>query len=284
MTRRILFAGLGVAAVIGGVVLGLVIWLLVSSGSGEASQPISAPPLSLTQATVTPEPTPAPRPTPLGTPATPRTITRSATAEAPATPAPTTIAPGTATAGAPTGRVLYRVVPEESVVRFEVGEILRGQPNTAVATTNQIAADLIIDFDQPAASEVGTVRVNVRTLRTDAGRRDRAIRSFILESARDEYEFVEFAPTELRGLPSTVRIGEPISFEIAGVLTIRDISMPAVFAARVTVVDSGRVEATATTSVRRDDFNLRVPNVPFVASVDDDVVLGIDFVAIAVDE
>jgi hypothetical protein len=40
----------------------------------------------------------------------------------------------------------------------------------------------------------------------------------------------------------------------------------------------GHAEAT----VLRSDFNLTIPNVPFVASVGDDVTLKLDFIAAAV--
>jgi polyisoprenoid-binding protein YceI len=62
---------------------------------------------------------------------------------------------------------VFRIVPEQSEVRFNIFEELRGEPVTVVGTTNQIAGDIRVDFANPANSEVGTIRVNVRTLVTD---------------------------------------------------------------------------------------------------------------------
>ena len=55
-----------------------------------------------------------------------------------------------------------------------------------IGATDQVAGDILIDFENPEASRVGQIRVNVRTLRTDNNVRDRAIRSFVLESGQEQ--------------------------------------------------------------------------------------------------
>ena len=151
-----------------------------------------------------------------------------------------------------------------------------------MVSTNQVAGDFIIDFADLAASQLGPVRINVRTLRTDEERRDRAIRSRILESASDQYEFTTFEPVRLEGLPGSLELGQTVPFQIIGNLAIRDITREVTFDAELTVVSADRVEGTAVTTILREDYSLTVPNVPFVASVDEDVLLGIRFVAVAV--
>ena len=288
---------LAVAALLGVVVAGVAYLLVfITGGAGEASEPISAPQLSLPAATATPEP-PAPTATAAPTPAAteaptaaPEPIaTEAPTPAATAAPTPTAAPAATAAAadpaadgGVPTSAVLYRIVPEESEVRFEIDEVLRGAPTLVVGITNQVAGDFIIDFADLAASQLGPVRINVRTLRTDEERRDRAIRSRILESASDQYEFTTFEPVRLEGLPGSVELGQTIAFQIVGNLAIRDITREVVFDAELTVVAPDRVEGTAVTTIMRGDYNLTIPNVPFVASVDEDVLLGITFVAVAV--
>ena len=151
-----------------------------------------------------------------------------------------------------------------------------------VGTTNQVAGDFIVDFGNLGASEMGTLRINVRTLRTPEERRDRAIRSRILESASDEFEFITFEPVNLVGLPESVEMGQPAAFQIVGNLTIRNITREVTFDAELTLAAPDRVEGTAVTVIQRPDYNLTIPSVPFVASVDEDVLLGITFVAVAV--
>ena len=296
---------LAVAALLGVVIAGVAYLLVfISGGAGEASEPISAPQLALPTATATAEPpaptataaptpaatqaptpaaTTAPEPTPTAAPEP--TATEAPTPAATAAPTPTPAPAATAAAadgGVPTSAVLYRIVPEESEVRFEIDEILRGAPTLVVGTTNQVAGDFIIDFADLGASQLGAIRINVRTLRTDEERRDRAIRSRILESASDQYEFTTLEPVRLEGLPETIEIGQPATFQIVTNLTIRDITREVIFDAELTVVDRDRVEGTAVTTILRGDYNLTIPSVPFVASVDEDVLLGITFVAVAV--
>src|SRR5690606_26035007 len=102
------------------------------------------------------------------------------------------------------GATVYRIVPEASEVRFVIDEVLRGSPYTVVGTTSEVAGDIAVDTTTPSNTEVGTIRVNARTLTTDSDQRNRALRSFILKSADDAYEFVEFQPTALEGLPESV--------------------------------------------------------------------------------
>lgn len=178
---------------------------------------------------------------------------------------------------------LFRMVPEESEVRFLIDEVLRGQPKTAVGSTNQVAGDILVDVESPANSRLGTIRVNVRTLQTDNEFRDRAIRSRILMSARDEFEFSEFVPTAMTGLPDSVTIGEPIAFTATGDLTVRDITKEVSFRVTVTPVSDTRLEGIAEATVLRSDYDLEIPQVPSVANVSDEVRLEISFAAVAVD-
>ena len=155
-------------AVLLGIAVAGVVWLFVffSGGTGEASEPISAPQLTLPPATAAA--------------AAPAPATAAPTTAAPATAAPATAAPQPQATQAPaaaqaTGDAkLYRIVPEESEARFEIDEILRGEPTRVVGITDQVAGDIILDFADAAASQVGVIRINARTLMTDEDRRDRA--------------------------------------------------------------------------------------------------------------
>lgn len=176
---------------------------------------------------------------------------------------------------------VFNIVPEESLVSFTLEEDLRGSRVTVVGTTNQVAGQLLVDFAEPTNSQVGTIRINVRSLATDNDFRNRAIRGQILLSAQDEYEFSEFVPTSVVGLPETVTIGEPITFQIVGNLTLRGITGEVTFDAAVTPVSETRLQGSATATVQRATWQLNIPNVPGVANVTEDVQLAINFVALA---
>lgn len=286
MNNRLVRAA-AVAILLGIAVAGIA-WLFIffTGGTGEASQPISAPQLTLPPATAAPA-TAAPA---TAAPATAAPATAAPATAAPATAAPTTAAPQAEATQAPaaapaTGEAtLYRIVPEESEARYEIDEILRGEPFRVVGVTDQVAGDIILDFANTAASQVGVIRINVRTLATDEERRDRATRSRILNSAEDRYEFVDFTPTALEGLPGSVSVGDTATFTIVGDLKIRDITSEERFAATVTVVAEDRLEGTAEATILRSTYDLAVATPPFVADVSEEVLLGIKFVATAVDQ
>ena len=178
-----------------------------------------------------------------------------------------------------TGRSLFRIDTERSVVRFIIDEELQGSPKTVVGVTDQVAGDIVVNFDNPASSQVGEIRINARTLETDSEFRDRALRSEILESSRSEYEFVSFVPTAVTGLPESISIGQEVSFEVTGDFTVRSITNQVTFTVTATVVSEERIDGLGTTQVTRDMYNLTIPQAPGVANVSNDVGLEIEFVA-----
>ena len=178
------------------------------------------------------------------------------------------------------GGVIYDIIAEQSEVRFSVNEVLNGADVTAVGTTNQIGGQITVDINNPANSQIGEIIINARTLETDRSQRNRALRSFILQSSQDEYEFITFTPTDLSGLPTTaIEAGQPITFQIMGDLTIVDTTRSVTFDAEVTLNADNTISGSASTIVQYPDFGLTIPRVPSVASVEDDVLLELDFVA-----
>lgn len=175
--------------------------------------------------------------------------------------------------------VVFNIVPEESEVRFELDEDLMGTRTTVVGRTNQVAGEIRVNFDDPAQTEVSTIIINVRTLVTNNEFRNRAIRGEILLSQRDEYEFGQFEPTEITGLPESVTIGEPISFQITGNLTLRGVSNPVTFDVTVTPVSETELQGSASAVVDRTSYGMEIPRAPGVANVEEEVELYIDFVA-----
>jgi polyisoprenoid-binding protein YceI len=206
--------------------------------------------------------------------------------EASATPASSDPQPTATTAVAESvaNRKLFRIVAEESEVRFNIYEDLFNQPNPVIGATNQVAGDIIIDFGAPANSQVGTIVVNARTLVTNNEFRNRALRSQILQSSQEAYEFIEFTPTALSGLPESVAVGDTLTFQITGDLKIRNITTSVTFDATATLVAENRLEGTASTVVTRAAYDLQIPNAPGVANVGEEVTLEIDFVATEVQQ
>ncbi len=174
---------------------------------------------------------------------------------------------------------VFRIVSESSTAAFNIDEVLRGQDVTVVGTTNQLAGDIRVNVANPAASEVSEIRINARALETDEGGRNRALRNFILNSSDDEYEFITFEPSALQNMPDAVTVGEPFEFQIVGDLTVVDTTQEVTFDVTVTPTSETEIEGVAETTVLYPDFGITIPSVPFVASVEEEVTLRLDFVA-----
>jgi polyisoprenoid-binding protein YceI len=257
------------------VVFAVLAYIWVSGGSSAPSVALSAPTLAIV--------TRAPSATATRSPATP---TNDATAEAAATQDAATddatdaVTPRVAApTAAPASIVVFNIVPESSEVRFITHEVLRGSPNTVTGRTNQVAGQIGVDFDTPANSQIGEIKIDARSLSTDNELRNRAIRGQILQSSQDEFEFITFKPTGITGLPDTVRPGNDFTFNITGDLTIRDITKPVTFEVVVTPNSKTQITGSANATVQRSDYDLTIPNVPGVADVDQAVRLEIDFIA-----
>ncbi len=179
---------------------------------------------------------------------------------------------------------VFRIDKEASEVRFIIDEVLSGNPTVVTGRTNEIAGDILVDYDNPQASQIGTLRINMRTVATDNEFRNQSIRGMILQTAEDDYEFSDFVVTEVNGIPETITFGEPFDVTIEGTLTLRGEPQPVTFNATITPVSETEISGTASSVVRYADLGIDIPRVPpQVANIGEEVTLELDFVARAVD-
>ena len=174
----------------------------------------------------------------------------------------------------------FNIVADESLASFTLEEDLRGIRTTVIGSTNEVGGSIMVDLANPANSTIGTILINARTLETDNSFRNRALRSQILKSARDEFEFIVFEPRALGNFSAdSVAAGETINFDITGDLTVVGVTREATFSAEVTLDSETQISGSASVNLLYADFGLVIPDVPSVANVTDDVDLQIDFVA-----
>ena len=159
---------------------------------------------------------------------------------------------------------------------------MNGTPRTVVGTTSQVAGDILVNLTQPSVSQIGDISINARTFATDDDRRDNSVARFILQSESDSTEFITFRPISVSGLPSQVKVGDSLEFQVTGDLTIAGTTQQVSFDVTATLQSDTKLVGHAETTVQRSAFNLTIPNVPFVANVGDTVTLKLDFVANAV--
>ncbi|MCY3781333.1 MAG: YceI family protein [Chloroflexi bacterium] len=174
----------------------------------------------------------------------------------------------------------FSIVAEESLASFTLEEDLRGVRTTVIGSTNELGGRVTVDLADPSASVIGTILVNARTLETDNSFRNRALRSQILKSAQDEFEFIIFEPRELSNFSAdAVGLGETISFDISGDLTVAGETRGVTFKASVTLDSETQISGSASVNLLHADFGLVIPDVPSVANITDDVDLRLEFVA-----
>jgi polyisoprenoid-binding protein YceI len=170
----------------------------------------------------------------------------------------------------------YTILSDQSQVRFSIYEELNGVPTTVVGVTNQVAGEAALDLSDLSQTLLGEIRINARTLVTNEDRRNQAIRNRILNT--DQFEYITFLPAQITGLDGSAVVGQTITFQVSGDLTIRQVTLPVVFDVTTVLGSNNQITGTATTVIQRSNFQLAIPSVPFVANVGEDVTLEIDFV------
>lgn len=269
---------LAVIALVVIVIFGTVAYLYLKP-TESASQPIEAIPLVVetkTETSATEEEATVVVEVPTATETVAETVTEEAAATTDTASSDTTSSD--TTSAEESAAVLFEIVPAESEARFIIDEVLNGTPTTVVGTTDQVAGQLAVDASEVKNTQIGIIQINARTLATDSDMRNRAISNRILYT--DDYEYITFTPTAVTGLPESVNVGDVLTFQVTGNLTIRDITQQVTFDMQVTAVAADRLEGTASTTIQYADFGISIPNVPSVTDVSETVGLELDFAAV----
>ena len=173
--------------------------------------------------------------------------------------------------------IVYRIDATQSEVRYEVGETFFQDNRFAVAvgTTQGVAGELLIDFTQPANSQIGDIVIDVSQFTSDESRRDNFIRNNGLESAA--YPLATFSPQSIDGLPAQIADGDNVSFTMTGDLTVKQTTRSITW--NVTLTPEGdRIVGTASTEILMSDFGVGPIQLALLAT-EDQVKLFFDFVA-----
>jgi polyisoprenoid-binding protein YceI len=181
------------------------------------------------------------------------------------------------TAGELAEFVIFRFDPSATEARFVIGEILGGAPNTVIGVNDQVSGEILISVSNPATSQIRPIEIGAASFVTDSALRNRAINQFVLQSGI--FPLITFTPTSIGGIPGEVIPGAVLTLQIAGDLTIREVTQPVSFEATITVISESEIHGNAIATISRSDFELTIPSVPRVAGVDEQLVLELDFVA-----
>jgi polyisoprenoid-binding protein YceI len=195
---------------------------------------------------------------------------------------PTAATEPTATAAQPAppaGVVVYKIVPGESFVTYEVGETFfndNNRFNLAVGKTSQVSGEISVDAANPQNSKVSPLEIDISQFQSDSSRRDGFIHGRFLESSK--YPLATFTPTSIEGLPSSYTAGQELTFKITGDLKVKEVTKPVTF--DVTAKADGNVlSGTATTTILMSDFGVGPITLAGILGTEDKVKLTIAFVA-----
>jgi len=175
--------------------------------------------------------------------------------------------------------LVYRIVPGESQLKYEVGETFLNQDNRfnlAVGVSPQVDGEITVDPAIPQDSVIGTITADISKFQSDSARRDNAIRDRFLESSR--FPIVTFVPTSIDGIPESYSGGQEISLIISGDLTIRDVTRPVTFETKVRLTED-ELSGEATTTILLSDFNIGPISIAGILLTEDEAKVMLMFVA-----
>ena len=172
---------------------------------------------------------------------------------------------------------------EGTEARYRIDEGFMGRDITVVSVTPLVTGTVQFDRNDPLSTSIGTITIDARDL--DSGRRgrDRAVIRRVLRANRDEYRYITFEPTAITGMPPLVQVGDTIELQITGILRVRNGKNEEVFDTTVRVASETKLKGRASTTILWRDYGLRIPGVPQVSWVADEVILQLFFTAVLSD-
>ncbi len=245
-------------------------WLLVLSAffivacSATQPAPIQAPALAPAAA-----PTPAPGQAPTNaTAATQATAPNSADASG----LPQSLK------DVPAGTVYtFRVDPSQTTVGYAVNEVLFGNKQITRGQTSTVDGEFQLGAkDGQVYISMSKIQVDLRTLKSDNGMRDEAIRRQWLQS--NTYPYAVFIAKEVQALPATAVQGQPYTFKVSGDMTIRNITKPVTFDVTVTL-NGTTLTGEGTTQIYMKDYGFNPPEILGRFTVSDPATITIKGVA-----
>jgi polyisoprenoid-binding protein YceI len=193
------------------------------------------------------------------------------------TPSPVSSAQTVAKSTQAKAPMRFVLAPEGNEARFRVREQLAGfdLPNDAVGKTAKIDGAMVLAADGKILKDSSRFTVDLTTLTSDQSRRDGFIKRNTIQT--DSFPNAVFVPTSAQGLPAILPATGDLAFSLTGDLTIHGVTKPATWQVKAKRIAGGAVTGTATTEFKFGDFNMTIPKVARVLSVDDRIVLEYDF-------
>ena len=177
------------------------------------------------------------------------------------------------------GVVTYRIISDESEAAYFADEQLASLslPSTAKGATNEIDGVFYLTEDGFALARepVSTITIDLRSLKSNEGRRDTRVQQALETST---YPTATFTISSVAGFDDSIPDGEEQVLALGGVLDIHGVQKQVTWDVRARR-RANVITALATITFRFDDFGIRPPSFAGFVQVGDDVTLQLQFVA-----
>jgi polyisoprenoid-binding protein YceI len=171
----------------------------------------------------------------------------------------------------------YTVDSEQSYARYRAQEVLQTQGAVeAVGETQAIIGTMY--FDENFVPLAGSrFDIDLRTLVSDESYRDNHLYNDTLETG--EFPLATFVITSVAGLDDGLADGAETTFQLVGDLTVHGVTNEATW--EVTASRDGEtITGFGTTTIVIEDYDMEKPYYGPVVSIEDEIVLEIDVVAV----
>lgn len=184
--------------------------------------------------------------------------------------------PAEHTTPADTGRTMFVVGPDGNEARYRVREQLAriSFPSDAVGSTRRVQGQIVFDASGRVITDVSRFIVDLSTLQTDQDRRDNYVRRNTLVT--DSFPTLMLVPRQLVGLPFPLPTAGEHTFRMVTDMTLRGVTRPVTWNVTANFTPQG-VSGLATTRFDFATFDIPVPRVASVLSVEDDIRLEYQF-------
>ena len=167
---------------------------------------------------------------------------------------------------------------QESTARYLITEQLANLdfPIDAIGETNQISGSIIFNKDGNIIEDESKITVNVNSLKSDSSRRDRYISRRSLES--EKYPEATIFIKEIRNLPWPLPESGSAEINIIGDMNVHGVTDRIAWDTDVNF-NKNKINGIAKTNFKFEKFNMDLPRVAIVLSVENNIRLELDFVA-----
>lgn len=173
----------------------------------------------------------------------------------------------------------FQIVSAQTTASYSVYEdlIFQNKPNNdAIGTTHAVTGKFQIHTGASPLVTGMSIKIDLRTLQSDASRRDHFIQQNTLQT--DTYPYATFVSVSTQGLPANYTDGQTVHFKLLGNLTLHGKTNAETFDVQGNVVGN-TITGTATSTISMTDFGIQPPDLANIAIAQNKVLITVTFTA-----